>query len=78
MEKTLKKQFLLENLRITDRILNEYLITPLIELILDANENQINSEYKKAIQQLNRKPDDIYDKYRWYFDFDDQLKLINS
>ena len=78
MEKAgVKKQVILENLRMVDRVFKEFVIGPLLRVIYGANEAQINGEYKQAIQLLNRKPEDIYDKYKWYFDFDGLLNLID-
>ena len=73
----IKKKAILENLKVADRIIKEYIISPLLCIIYATNETQINQEYKHSIQLLNRKPDDINDQYKWYYDFDELLKMID-
>jgi len=45
----INKKAILENLKVADRIIKEYVIAPLLTIIYATNETQVNQEYKHAI-----------------------------
>lgn len=73
-EKSLKSNFLHEQLVKTDMILNEKIFQPFIKALFKVNELQIQTDLKDGIVTLSRE----CGKVSWYEDFDKLNNIIAS